>query len=342
MKRLFQAAIVAVALFAAQSAFADGWVVQRVTAPAKYTQDGDSWNEVRPGMTVPNSSWINTGEGGRVLLRRGTDTMLINAYTLVAAVERGTDNHPKTTLHQKFGEMTVDVKKRGYDQMDVKTPYMAAVVKGTKFSVTGTKLGSTLSVERGLVQVSNAMTGQTGFVGAGGKASIGSTDKSVSMSGTNTSMSTASTSAASNASTGTSNKAGSNGAAKSGNPNAGPGNSNAGGKGKGNSGGNGKGNSGGNGKGNSGSNGNGNSGGMATGTGTAIPAAMAMGTPAAMATGTPAATGTGTTNNPASRRRLSSSLEMALPRQSCFNHKSSCRRGKPPGFNVPWGLAPIP
>ena len=172
MKRLFQAAIIAVALFAAQSAFADGWVVQRVTAPAKYTKDGHSWNAVRAGMTVPNASWINTGAGGRVLLRRGTDTMLINAYTLVAAVERGTDNRPKTTLHQKFGKMTVDVKKRGYDQMNVKTPYMAAVVKGTRFSVTGTNLASTLSVERGLVQVSNPKTGQTGFVGAGGKGSF--------------------------------------------------------------------------------------------------------------------------------------------------------------------------
>ena len=68
MKRLFQAAIIAVALFAAQSAFADGWVVQRVTAPAKYTQDGENWKAVSPGMTVPNSVWINTGEGGRVLL----------------------------------------------------------------------------------------------------------------------------------------------------------------------------------------------------------------------------------------------------------------------------------
>jgi len=264
MKRLFQAAILAVAMLVAQSAFADGWVVERVTAPAKYSADGNTWNEVRSGMTVPNASWINTGEGGRVLLRRKTDTMLINAYTLVAAVERGSDNHPKTTLHQKFGEMTVDVKKRGYDQMHVKTPYMAAVVKGTRFSVTGTKLASTLSVQRGLVQVSNAKTGMTGLVGAGGMAKVGSTDDSIGMSGTNTSMSSA---AASASESGLANQAGVNGAAKSGNANAGAGNSNAGGNGKGNSGGNGNGNSGGNGNGNSGGNGNGNSGGNGNGNG---------------------------------------------------------------------------
>ena len=263
MKRLFQAAIIAVTLFAAQSAFADGWVVQRVTAPAKYTQDGERWNAVRAGMTVPNASWINTGEGGRVLLRRGTDTMLINAYTLVAAIERGTDNRPKTTLHQKFGEMTVDVKKRGYDQMTVKTPFMAAVGKGTRFSVRGTKMRSTLSVERGLVQVSNAKTGKTGFVGAGGTASIRSNDNSVGLSGTNTSMSA--TGAAASAA-GLANRAGVNGAARSGNANAGAGNNNAGGNGNGNSGagnshagGNGNGNSGA-GNNNAGGNGNGNSG----------------------------------------------------------------------------------
>ncbi len=263
MKRLFQAAIIAVALFAAQSAFADGWVVQRVTAPAKYTQDGENWKAVSPGMTVPNSVWINTGEGGRVLLRRGTDTMLINAYTLVATVERGTDNHPKTTLHQKFGEITVDVKKRDYDQMHVKTPFMAAVVKGTRFSVRGTKMRSTLSVERGLVQVSNAKSGKTGFVGAGGTASIGSTDSSVSMSGRNTSMS--STAAAASAA-GLANQAGANGAAQSGNANAGAGNNNAGGNGNGNAGGNGNGNSGGNGNANAGA-GNNNAGGNGNGGG---------------------------------------------------------------------------
>lgn len=257
MKHLFRTALLFAALFAAGTAFAADWTVKQVRQPASYSTDGRNWTPVTRGIAVPNAAWVNTGKHGRVLLRRGRDSMLINAGTLIAAAENGTDARPVTTLHQKFGTVTVDVRKRNYDQMTVKTPFMAAVVKGTKFTVNGNKRGSTLSVARGLVEVANLKSGQKAFIGAGGRADIASTGASVRLSGSNTSMVTSST-----ASTAASNSAGSTGAANSGNANAGPGNNNAGGNGNGNSG---NSNAGGNGNGNSGNsnaggNGNGNSG----------------------------------------------------------------------------------
>lgn len=238
-------------IFAFGPASAADWTVNRVSQPAKYTADGKTWHLIKRGTTIPNASWINTGRGGRVALQRGGDTMMITGYSLIAPVERGTDARPKTTLIQRYGKMTVDVEKRGYDQMTVKTPFMAAVVKGTKFTVTGTKLASDIRVARGLVEVANVKSGHKAYVGAGGKAEIGEDDQSIEISGRNTEMLTSSIAGSkNNAAEG----AGANGAANSGNANAGPGNNNAGGNGNGKSGnanaGPGNNNAGGNGKGN--------------------------------------------------------------------------------------------
>jgi len=228
------------------AALADGWHVDRVTLPAVYTTDGKTWAPVTQGMSVPNASWINTGDHGRVALSRGTDTMFIGAYSLVATVERGSAARPVSDVRQPFGTVTIDLKKRGYDQMKVTTPYMAAIVKGTQFTVTAGRQRSTLGVNRGLVEVTDRLTGAVAAVGIGGMAEVNAANSSFSLSGTNTSM-TATETARSKA------KGNAYGLSKSKTSSVGSS------KGKGAS--NGKGNSGGNGKGNSGSNGNGNSGG---------------------------------------------------------------------------------
>lgn len=244
--RLFAVAIMIAVVSSAGTAFATEWTVTRVMQPAKYTVDGKNWGIVENGMTVPNLAWINTGPGGRVMLKRDKDVMMIRPYTLVTAFK--TDSTGLyTEVRQPFGSVTIDVEKRNYDQMTVNTPFMAAVVKGTKFTVSADRRASSLSVSRGRVEVTDRMTGERASVGAGGRADIDATPStSMSLSGKNTEH-VASVSPKGNA-------YGVNGTA----PGKGASNSNAGGNGNGNAGGNGNGNSGGNGNGNSGGNGNGN------------------------------------------------------------------------------------
>jgi len=235
------------------SVLAAEWTVARVTQPAKYTMDGKSWGTVENGMTVPNTAWINTGPGGRVLLKRDDAVLMVHPYTLVTAF--ATDSTGRfTEVRQPFGKIAIDVKKRGYDHMKVNTPFMAAVVKGTQFKVSVDRRASSLSVQRGRVEVTDRVTGERASVGAGGRAEVDATTATaMSLSGKNT-ASIASAAPKGNA-YGLTGKASATGKAAS----------NAGGNGKGNSGGNGNGNSGGNGNGNSGGNGNGNSGGNGNG-----------------------------------------------------------------------------
>lgn len=239
------------------SALADGWHVDRVTLPAVYTTDGKTWVPVTKDMSVPNASWINTGDHGRVALSRGTDTMFIGAYSLVATVERGSDARPVSDVRQPFGTVTIDLKKRGYDQMKVTTPYMAAIVKGTQFTVTARRQNSTLGVDRGLVEVTDRLTGAVAAVGIGGLAEVDAAKSSFSLNGTNTSMTataTAQSKAKGNAYGLSKSKTSSAGKSKGKGASNGKGSGNS----NGNSGGNGNGNSGGTGNGNSGGNGNGN------------------------------------------------------------------------------------
>lgn len=265
--QIFLATLFAALLCAIGAAGADDWTVNRVSPPAMFSTDGKGWTPLTRGMDVPNSAWINTGPTGRVALRRGVDTMLIGAYSLVAVVERGSTARPNTTLHERFGDVTVDLQKRNHDQMTVKTPFMAAVVKGTKFTVSSNRRSAKLSVARGLVEVSDARGGQTARVGAGGMAQLSGARGALALSGSNTSMvDAAPTSAYGKGSTDTGTKGQSGNAGGSGNgnsgtnANSGTGNSNAGGNGNGNSG---SSNAGGNGNGssghsNAGGNGNGN------------------------------------------------------------------------------------
>lgn len=58
-----------------------------------------------------------------------------------------------THFQQHFGDVTVDVERRNVQHFAVQTPYLAAVVKGTRFSVAVQNGGASVNVDRGAVQV---------------------------------------------------------------------------------------------------------------------------------------------------------------------------------------------
>ncbi|MEM9574115.1 MAG: FecR family protein, partial [Pseudomonadota bacterium] len=171
--RLFCALVAFFAVFIS-SAIAGDWTVSRVSGPAKFTMDGSQWWDVAPGLNLPNAAWVNTGRRGKVQLRRGKDTIYIGSNTLVAAYKKSAQ---RTQLKQDFGTVTIDVQKRNYDHMGVETPYMAAVVKGTKFTVSASSRKTDLSVERGSVEVTDRRTGAQSDVNGGESVSLGQRPK---------------------------------------------------------------------------------------------------------------------------------------------------------------------
>ncbi|MFN4011269.1 MAG: FecR domain-containing protein, partial [Pannonibacter sp.] len=262
------------------------WVIQRSSGKVYLLSPGVEPVAARSGMVLPKGVTLATRSGAKALLVRGRETILVSQNSTVA-ISRLKSTGDTTTLLQRDGQVSVDVEKRARPHFVVETPFLAAVVKGTRFDVQIRKGRVKVEVERGLVQVIDLDTGERSDIGAGQEASTqDGVGLSVAGSGTlptietgtapaSSTFSSSPTGTASGANSGT--PSGSSGSAFTSrnndtprdNPDGGKGtgNGNAGGNGNGNAGGNGNGNgnAGGNGNGNAGGNGNGNAGGNGNG-----------------------------------------------------------------------------
>ncbi|MEP1262799.1 MAG: FecR family protein [Rhizobiaceae bacterium] len=243
---------------------ASQWVASKVAQPARYTVDNKNWVTIKRGMAVPKRSWIKTGKRGRLILRRGKEMIMYRPSTL-AYLRSSQTNGRKTYIQQQFGSLLLDVETRKRKHVTVKTPLLAAVVKGTRFEVKVSKRKASVSVKRGVVGVISNSSGQAVDIRSGQQAAVSSASSGkVAVSGATSSVfsklfkektadlpDTANANAQANANNSNSNRGGN----ANGNSN---GNANGTGNGNGNSNGNGNGNANGNGNGNSNGNGNGN------------------------------------------------------------------------------------
>lgn len=125
------------------------WVAANGAQQVSLTEDGT----FKPGDT------IRTGRNGRVLLVRGEETILISPNSVVGLPAEKKEGL-STTIIQRAGSILLEVEKRNVKHFEVETPYLAAVVKGTQFSVTVNAGSTKVGVIRGQVEVSDFKTGQ--------------------------------------------------------------------------------------------------------------------------------------------------------------------------------------
>ena len=160
-------------------ALASDWLVSRTTKQVSFTVDKKNWVPVVGGMTIPNKSWISTGPRGRVELERGVEKVSFGPKTLAAIFTENGLFSRKTQVVQQKGEIALNIEKRSRPHTYVHTPFLAAVVKGTTFTVTVTEKAASVSVDEGLVQVSSFTGGQSTNLGPGQQVTV---DQSQSMS----------------------------------------------------------------------------------------------------------------------------------------------------------------
>ncbi|WP_425515736.1 hypothetical protein [Rhizobium laguerreae] len=151
-------------LSTAAFAAAEDWRVVKATDQAKYTVDRMNWLDLSPGNVVPNRAWVSTGPRGRVQLARGVESITFHPNTL-ASIATGGFFSKKTEIVQLVGALDLEIEKRSQPHTTVQTPYLAAVVKGTVFHVTVGKAKASVSVDRGLVQVTSFASGQQSNLG---------------------------------------------------------------------------------------------------------------------------------------------------------------------------------
>jgi len=125
------------------------WIAATGAVPASLKQE----DALKPGDTV------RTGRNGRVLLVRGEETILV-APNSVIGLPAGKKDGLSTTILQQAGSILLEVEKRNVKHFEVETPYLAAVVKGTGFSVTVGAASTSVNVDHGQVEVVDFKSGQ--------------------------------------------------------------------------------------------------------------------------------------------------------------------------------------
>ncbi|HEV2044867.1 MAG TPA: FecR domain-containing protein, partial [Sphingomicrobium sp.] len=102
---------------------------------------------------------IATGANGRAMLTKGDDYVVVAPASRLA-LPKEQQASGFTRLIQQVGTMLYKVKRTGTPHFTVETPMLAAVVKGTTFSVVVDHKGAAVQVTEGIVEVSS-LTGNT-------------------------------------------------------------------------------------------------------------------------------------------------------------------------------------
>ena len=145
-------------IVAGSAAFSEEWVVEKANGLAEVLSEGQSWAPLSAGVTVPNDSWVRTGPRGLILLRRHKETILLKPETLASVLSREEDSL-KTVIGQRRGSILLNIEKRIGKHTLVRTPFLAAIVKGTQFEVDVTESSAKVSVLDGVVETVDTRSG---------------------------------------------------------------------------------------------------------------------------------------------------------------------------------------
>lgn len=171
MPTLARAVIAAIILALTTSvALADDWVAVRLRGVVLELVDGE-WVKLARGDVVPEARVIRTLKTGNVELQRGQETLSVGPNSQIRIFDEEGGARPFTTVQQSFGTVSVEAEVRNVQHFAVETPYLAAVVKGTKFIVTSDDKGAKVEVKRGKVAV-ESKTHQSVLLAVGQSASF--------------------------------------------------------------------------------------------------------------------------------------------------------------------------
>jgi len=171
LRRAFAAALTLGMASAAWAADDGVWSVSNATGEVWIATDGAQQVALNQEETLKPGNTIRTGRNGRVLLVRGEETILISPNSVVGLPAEKKDGL-STTIIQQAGSILLEVEKRNVKHFEVETPYLAAVVKGTQFSVTVGAGNTKVGVIRGQVEVSDFKTGQVAQIMPGQSATV--------------------------------------------------------------------------------------------------------------------------------------------------------------------------
>jgi hypothetical protein len=148
----------------------DGWRVVDTAGTVRFGGPGFTPVALAKNAELPGDAWVETSANGRVILARGLETIIVEPKSRVqlpAAPVAG-----NTQVLQTLGSAIYKIGKQPKPHFQVDTPYLAAVVKGTEFTVTVEDGEASVKVSEGLVEVTTPDESDSEFVRPGFTAAV--------------------------------------------------------------------------------------------------------------------------------------------------------------------------
>jgi FecR protein len=166
LRRVLAMALVLGAASSACAAEDAVWSVSKSSGEVWIATTGAEQVSLKQEEVLKPGDTIRTGRNGRVLLVRGEEAILISPNSVIGLPTEKKEGL-STTIVQQAGSILLEVEKRNVKHFEVETPYLAAVVKGTQFTVTINAASTSVDVRRGQVEVSDFKSGQIAQVMSG-------------------------------------------------------------------------------------------------------------------------------------------------------------------------------
>ncbi|MEW9856958.1 FecR domain-containing protein [Novosphingobium sp. M1R2S20] len=175
--RLVHGLCTAAALLTSTSAFAQSgsWTISEASGRV-ILREGQAERSLSRGATVPAGGTVVTGPSSRAVMVRGEDFVTMSANTRIRVPEAA----QATGLFQlieEWGSAVFKVKHSPKPRFGVQTPYLAAVVKGTTFSINVSNEGASLQVVEGAVGVATSDGGANELIRPGMVAVVAASDQ---------------------------------------------------------------------------------------------------------------------------------------------------------------------
>jgi hypothetical protein len=150
------------------------WKVSEVSGDVRLVQNGRTQPAVK-GALLGSGSTIATGPNAIAVIVRGEEFVVISPRTQLRVPGDAAPNRIMQLI-EDFGTALFKIEKKSTPHFGVQTPYLAAVVKGTTFTVTADAKGGSVQVTEGAVQVSTLDGGAAELVHPGTIAMVGASD----------------------------------------------------------------------------------------------------------------------------------------------------------------------
>ena len=131
------------------------WIVAQKSGDVRVVRNGMQAASLNARAALSPGDVVATGANGRAMLTRGNDYVVV-APSSRLLLPKEEQQKGFTRLIQQVGTMLYKVRHTGVPHFAVETPMLAAVVKGTSFTVIVEDNRAAVQVTEGLVEVSSA------------------------------------------------------------------------------------------------------------------------------------------------------------------------------------------